>query len=103
MFFPCMKCFFPVDISILVDPKQISVVSKSEKHKKKKKRKKKGGEGLLPPMPVMPLGPFDLVACTTFPFSISPFFFFWLGPKNNILGGPCQQLLTLLTLKSATA
>ena len=24
------------------------------------------------------------------------------GPTNNILRGPCQQMLTLLTLKSAT-
>ena len=29
-----MKYFFPVEISILVDPKQISVVSKSEREKK---------------------------------------------------------------------
>ena len=30
-----IKCFFPVQISILVDPKQISVVSKNEKLRKK--------------------------------------------------------------------
>ena len=30
------------------------------------------------------------------------FYFFGRGPVNNILRGPCQQLLTLLTLKSAT-
>ena len=34
-------CFFPVKIIHLVDPKQISVVSKSEKQKKKKKERKK--------------------------------------------------------------
>ena len=41
--------------SILVDPKQISLVSKSEKEKKIS----------APPPPVMPLGPFDILACTT--------------------------------------
>ena len=35
-FFPAWNTFFLVEISILVDPKQISVVSKSEKQKKKK-------------------------------------------------------------------
>ena len=30
-------------------------------------------------------------------------FHFLQGPENDILEGPCQQLLTLLTLKSATA
>ena len=67
MFFPGMKCFFPVEISILVDPKQISVVSKSEKQKKKKKKKKR----ILCHPPVMPLGPFDLVTYATSPFSLS--------------------------------
>ena len=36
VFFPDVKCIFPVGISILVDPKQISVDSKSEEQKKKK-------------------------------------------------------------------
>ena len=49
-FFTSAKCFFLV--SILVDPKQISVVSKSEQPPPGKKKK-----GLLPPPPVMPLGP----------------------------------------------
>ena len=34
-FFSGMKCLFPVQISILVDPKQISVVFNSEKKEKK--------------------------------------------------------------------
>ena len=87
-------------ISILIDPKQNSVVSKNEKQKK-----------VLCPVCYAtgvwgPLG-FDLVACTT--FTTFPFLvhyggpdFVGGGPENNILGGPCQQLLTLLTLKSAT-
>ena len=33
-FFPHVKCFFPVEISILVDPKQISAVPESEKQTK---------------------------------------------------------------------
>ena len=35
--FPGMKCFFLLEIAILVDPKQLSVVSKSDKPKKKKR------------------------------------------------------------------
>ena len=35
-----MKCFFPVENSHLVDPKQISVVFKNEKQKKKTKKQK---------------------------------------------------------------
>ena len=63
--------------SILVDPKQISVVSKGEKH-------------LLP--------------CATFTWfgGSNLSHLFGGGPANDILRGPCQQLLTLLTLKSAT-
>ena len=34
-FFPGVKCFFPVENSHLVDPKQISVVFKSEKKEKR--------------------------------------------------------------------
>ena len=36
-FFPIVKCIFPVEISILLDPKQISGVSQSEKQAKEKK------------------------------------------------------------------
>ena len=36
-----MKCFFLVENPILVDPKQISVVLKSEKEKKKKKKQER--------------------------------------------------------------
>ena len=57
-------------------------------YQKKKKKKKKRPSHTLACPPVMPL-----------------FFFFFFcggGPENNTLGGPCQQLLTLLTLKSAT-
>ena len=40
IFFPSVKCFFPVEIFILVHPKQIiSVVSKSDKQKRKKEKK----------------------------------------------------------------
>ena len=39
-FFPIVKCFSPVEIYILVHPKQNSVVSKN-KNKQKKKQKKK--------------------------------------------------------------
>ena len=37
-FFPGLKCFFLVEISILVDPKQISVVSKNKKQGGGKKK-----------------------------------------------------------------
>ena len=40
-FFHGVKCLFLVENSILVDPKQILVVLKSEKSKKKKKKKQK--------------------------------------------------------------
>ena len=39
-FFLTWNVFFPVEISILVDPKQILVVSKNKKVKSKKKKKK---------------------------------------------------------------
>ena len=46
-FFPGTKgSFSPVEISILVDPKQISVVSKSDQQKKKKKKERKKGPPL---------------------------------------------------------
>ena len=38
-FFPGEKCFFPVEIPILVDPKQISVVFNFPKWKAKKKKR----------------------------------------------------------------
>ena len=69
-FFPGVKCLFSKYKfpSILVDPKQISVVSKNEKQKKKKKisvvsknekerknvKKEEKKKGPLPPPPVMP-------------------------------------------------
>ena len=84
--FPGVKCFYS-EISILVDPKQISVVSKSEKAKERK-GKEILKKGLLPPLPVVPPGPFDLVACLTFPFL---FFFGGGGAENNILGGPVSS------------
>ena len=37
LIFPDLKCFFSVEISILIDPKQISVVSQSKKPPSKKK------------------------------------------------------------------
>ena len=40
-FFPGVKWFFPVEIPILVDPKQIPVVLKSEKQKKNKTKQNK--------------------------------------------------------------
>ena len=52
--------FFPVEISNVVDPKQILVVSKSKKQKKEEKKSKKRKEKkgpLPPPPPVIPLGP----------------------------------------------
>ena len=52
------------------------------------------------PLPVMPLGPLDLVACAT----LLKWVPYLLGgcPANNIFRGPCQQLLTLVILKFAT-
>ena len=64
---------------------------KSEKQKKKKKKKSSATP------PVIPLGCFDLIAWATFPW-VGP----WLFCGGPVLEGPCQQLLTLLTLKSAT-
>ena len=54
------------------------MVSKNEKQKKQKQKQKTEQNKMVGP---------DL---------------FGGGPVNNILRGPCQQLLTLLTLKSAT-
>ena len=47
-------------------------------------------------------GEFELVACANFPFfGGGPDLLFCGGPEDNILRrGSCQQLLTLLTLKS---
>ena len=77
MLFPGRK--FP----ILVDPKQISVIFKSEKQKKKKKKKKKKGpqiflELFLLPFPILNL-PFTIFLLffsifTPFPFFPSPIF-----------------------------
>ena len=106
---PSMKCFFPVEISILVYPKQISMVSKSEKQKRRKKK-----DLLYHPLPpVMPLRPW-WCSCLHFFSFLSLLFFFgggggqvswFLGEEcleYKILGGACQQLLTLPTLKSTT-
>ena len=59
--------FFPVEMSILVDHKTNILVL----FKKQLERKKVPSH---PVPPVMSLGPFDLVACATFPFPF-PFFF----------------------------
>ena len=60
------------------------MVSKSEKERKEKKK------GPLLSAPVMPLGPFDLVACTTFafPFSLSIFLSFFLSFGGESNGQP---------------
>ena len=91
--FPSVKCFFPVEMLILKDPKQISFVSKSERGKINKK--------VFCHPHLLHWGP------SLWPNCLHNFSFFggtWFsgGPENNILGGPCQQLLTLLTLISAT-
>ena len=57
-----VKRFFPVEISILVHPKQISVVSKCEKKKERKKKSPLLGFILFYP------------SITNFPPSISQFF-----------------------------
>ena len=48
----------------------------------------------------MPLWPFDQLPFANFTWFLGPNLF-GEGPANDILRGPCQQLLTLLTLKTA--
>ena len=38
MFFPGLKCFFPVEISILIDPNKFQWFQKGKSKKKKKKK-----------------------------------------------------------------
>ena len=68
-------------ISILVDPKQISVVQRSDKEKTNVLRP--STQWFSAPPPVMPLGFFDLLACTTF--------WGWRPCKHYLKGeGGCQ-------------
>ena len=104
-FFPGVKCFFPSrNFSILVDPKQISVVlvSKSKKKKTKKKKKKtktktktKAKRKIKTKVLCHPSASY--VTGVIWPTCLLAFF--WGGGWEQYFMGPCQQLLTL---KSAT-
>ena len=76
--FPSVKCFFPVEKSILVDPKQISVVLKSEKHKKKKKKKKVPSSFCNFPPSIFNFTP--SLFLFQFSFFPAPFYFFFSLP-----------------------
>ena len=100
-FFPNMKCFFPVENSILVDPKQASVVLKNESKKKKKKRKKKKKKKKKKgPLLIWNFSSFHFQFSTS-PFSISHLFFsifplflasLFLVGQQTFPGEKCQAL-----------
>ena len=121
-FFPgvnMVKCFFPVEVSILVAPKQISVKSKKRKNKqtnnqtnkqpktktktrtknkqkqkqKKKKKKKNRSSATHACYSTGALWP-SCLRNFSFSFSFLAFLgprFFGGGPENNILGGPVSS------------
>ena len=70
---------------------KISVLSKSEK----RKNIKRFSTCYWGPFLLLPLNWLHVKN-----FAVALIYF--VGPKNNILRRPCRQLLTLLTLKSAT-
>ena len=80
---------FPVEISILIDPK-----NKFQSFQKVKIKKKK-----ISPLPPATFGLVCLLACTR--LFLFLFFFFLVWALR--IGGSCHQLLTLLTLKSTTS
>ena len=109
--FPAWNFLFPVEISILANPKQISVVSNSENsEKQKKKKKKKGGSSaILNPHLLCHGGggAFGPLACAHFSF----FFFFlvgpWFlgeGPQNRApLNPPLRLLINMWTSRLHTS
>ena len=69
-FFPSLKSFFPVENSILVDPKQISVVLKSETKEEEKKKSSPHFVTFPPSIFNFPLSLFDFLSFLHFPSSL---------------------------------
>ena len=94
IFFPEWNAFSRKKITILVHPKQILVVLKSEKQKKKKKKKKK-----VPPF----LLQFSFFTSQSSPLPFFPCLFFPVGqqkfPGQKSLGALCPPPVTTLRFR----